>query len=277
MNVRPSPARSAFTIIELLVSLAVLAIIGVLVAQITSDTAQSTAGSQKRSETASQARMIFDRLSLDLGRMVRRPDIDYLFAKAPGNDALAFYAEATGYSANNSPTRRLSVVGYRMSTDVPFALERGARGLDWTEMAFTPVINGAQQQQLVGTNSLPSLNDASNWEVLGDYVLRTEFMYRTRGQALPTVTPPARIADLEALVLGVALIDRRTAARLSPANLEALASRFPDGEEGRTISDVWAPVVRDPQQLAQQAGVPVSAASAVRVYQRVFRLGADAL
>lgn len=260
-------ARRAFTILELLVSIAVLALLVVLVAQMTSDTAQSTAGSQKRSESAAQARMVFDRLALDLGRLVQRPDVDYEFGKANGNDFLRFYARTPGYSSDT--TRTLSVVGYRIPSN-SVTLERGARGVGWDDQAFTPFVADKQTQSLINGASLPNL-DAGDWDTLGDRVLRFEVTFLVRGNPRPTITAPTSANDLLGLNVGVVLIDRTTAGRLTAGQLVGLANQFPDARDDITVGALWAPVAGDVEKLAQTAGVPVSAAAGIRVYQKFYR------
>ena len=79
---------SAFTLIELLVSIAVLAIIIVLVARLMSSATLAMSQSGKRMDSDSQVRIIFDRMANDFAAMVRRQDVDYIFAKQNSNDTM---------------------------------------------------------------------------------------------------------------------------------------------------------------------------------------------
>ncbi|MEI6491031.1 MAG: prepilin-type N-terminal cleavage/methylation domain-containing protein [Verrucomicrobiota bacterium] len=118
----PVARTCGFTILELLVSMAVFAMLTVLIAQLTiSATAVATSGT-KRMDADSQARMIFDRMANDFAKMVKRPDVDCIFAKQPGNDAMFFFSEAPAYSASGlgSTTKNtVALVGYRISTNSP--------------------------------------------------------------------------------------------------------------------------------------------------------------
>jgi len=120
MKTEPAAATSGFSILELLVSMAVFALLAVLVAQLTiSATAVSTSGT-KRMDADSQARLIFDRMANDFAKMVKRPDVDCIFAKQPGNDAMFFYSEGPAYSsANLTKTEKntVALVGYRINTN----------------------------------------------------------------------------------------------------------------------------------------------------------------
>ena len=116
----PADRACGFTILELLVSMAVFAMLAVLVAQLTISTSSVGSAGTKRMDADSQARMIFDRMANDFAKMVKRPDADCIFAKQPGNDAMFFYSEGPAYaSANLTKTEKntVALVGYRISTN----------------------------------------------------------------------------------------------------------------------------------------------------------------
>lgn len=111
---------SGFTILELLVAMAVFAMLAVLVAQLTISATSVTTGGTKRMDADNQARLIFDRMANDFARMVKRPDADCIFAKQAGNDAMFFYSEAPAYAAESlgsSTKNTVALVGYRINTN----------------------------------------------------------------------------------------------------------------------------------------------------------------
>ena len=67
--------RTGFTLLELLVSMAVLALLTLVVAQLTNSAARVTTDSHLRMDGDSQARLVLDRLSLDFAKMLKRPDV----------------------------------------------------------------------------------------------------------------------------------------------------------------------------------------------------------
>ena len=109
---RPS---DAFTLVELLVSIAVLAIIIFMLGQLGSHSAAISRTGSKHIDTDTQARAVLDRMALDFGKMLKRTDIDY-YVKAPigyknpkahgkglklqtgqqGNDQIAFFSQVPG-------------------------------------------------------------------------------------------------------------------------------------------------------------------------------------
>lgn len=147
----------AFTLVELLVSIAVITLIIAMVAQLTKNATAIAGTGSKHIDTDTQARFVLDRMALDLGRMIKRADVDY-YVKAPigyknpkahgkglklktgepGNDQIAFFSEVPGYY-DNPPTgglSPLSLVTYRINAASPTSqtylqLERMGKGLLW--------------------------------------------------------------------------------------------------------------------------------------------------
>src|SRR5438105_265062 len=96
-----------FTLVELLVSVAVLVLLVLFVTTLVNSAATITTVSNKRMDADSQARQLLDRMAIDFAQMVKRNDLDF-FAKgttAPNsvggamivNDQIAFYSQVPGY------------------------------------------------------------------------------------------------------------------------------------------------------------------------------------
>src|SRR6266851_6938112 len=142
-----------FTLVEMLVSIGVLAILVLLISRlVNSATAVATLGN-KRMDSDSQARPLLDRMAIDFSQMIKRSDVDY-FVKQPANpetgpnpttgqnDQIAFYSQVEGYSPAISQSH-LSLVAYRINSDPSSPaynkLERLAKGLIWNgQPAPTP-------------------------------------------------------------------------------------------------------------------------------------------
>src|SRR5438093_1385328 len=74
----------AFTIIELLVSVAVLVVLVLLVSRLFSSAATITTSGNKRMTADAQLRPLFDRMAIDFSQMVKRSDVDY-YLKSSSN------------------------------------------------------------------------------------------------------------------------------------------------------------------------------------------------
>src|SRR5713226_1285338 len=76
-------ARNGFTLVELLISVVVITIIILMVAQLMKSATAVTRTGSKHIDTDTQGRAILDRMAADFGKMLRRTDVDY-FIKQPG-------------------------------------------------------------------------------------------------------------------------------------------------------------------------------------------------
>lgn len=230
--------RAAFTLVELLVAMAVLGLLIALVAQMVGGATLAITGGHKGMDADAEARMIFDRMSQDFSKMVRRTDVDYVFKEGsaspqPGNDVIAFYAGASGYydgAATAVPAadqrQDFSVVGYRV---IDAQLHRLAKGLSWgttapgqsRKMVFLPQtfvrassVTPPLTPKWPGIESTPPDGD---YQVLGELTFRFEYWYQlTDGtfsdQPYLTGTSVNGFRDVQAIVVALALLDSKSRA-----------------------------------------------------------------
>ena len=95
-----------FSILELLVAVAVLSILVVMVAQMLGSASTVTSGSRKRMAADEEARIVLDRMAADIARMVKREDVDSLFLSKAGNDEMYFYSESPAITPARPATAR---------------------------------------------------------------------------------------------------------------------------------------------------------------------------
>src|SRR4051812_28416330 len=125
---------SGFTLLELVLAMAILAILVALIGNLANHTATATGIARRQLETDGEARMIFDRMALDFASILKRKDIGSLFLKQRGNDKLFFYSETPAYflydpaASKRSP---LALVGYRINAK--FELDRLGKGMAWDD------------------------------------------------------------------------------------------------------------------------------------------------
>jgi prepilin-type N-terminal cleavage/methylation domain-containing protein len=155
--VSPHPIpKAGFTLVEMLVSVTVLVLIMTFIAQMMNSATISTTLSSRHVDTDAEARLVFDRMGADFGRMSHRTDVDFVFTKQPdlltlatssgttgstsGTDAqMFFYSEAPSYPATTtgSDESTVALIGYTINTTgtsyVPaYSMQRLSKGLTLT-------------------------------------------------------------------------------------------------------------------------------------------------
>lgn len=207
-------ASGAFTLIELLVSMVVLVLLITMVTRIFNMTASLAARANKRMDTDAQARAVLDRMAIDFGCMVKRPDVDYYLKGRPGtntqtgNDQIAFYSEVAGYYPSSGSKSPVSLVAYRVNTQfVLIGLERLGKGLVWNGVSTTntpvvflpiplasplPASGSSPTPSALATPAWPQAADAevdTDYELAGPQVFRFEYYYLLNGQRVVAATP----------------------------------------------------------------------------------------
>ena len=218
ISFRPAPPRAdGFTIVELIVSLTVLALVLVFTAQLINGTSRAIAAGSKRTDADSQSRLVFSRLGQDVARLVKRSDVDFSTFKQPdnpqagpdaqhgANDQLAFYSEtgggytpAAGASAGSFSTLTarapLSVVAYQVAAEPnggSTTLRRMAKALGWDPdpdgawacPVYLPLklgnlrVNGNPIQLFSDRPTDPTSPVDPDYATLGDMVFRFEYRY----------------------------------------------------------------------------------------------------
>lgn len=270
---------AAFSLVEMLVSIAVLTLIVLSVARLFDNAATLTATGSKRMEADGQARSFLDRFAIDFSQMLRRSDVDY-YVKTPanvqpGNDQIAFYSEVPGYYPSTGSQSPISLVSYRINAQ--FKVERLGKGLLWngvspgsTPIAFLPLTIAA---------TWPTATDEtadSDYEIAAANVFRLEYFYwLTNGNF--SVTPWDTNAghstvngmqDVAAISVAIAAIDPKSRVLLSDTQLATVTARMND----------FAPSMGPGALLAQWQDalnatddMPRSTISGIRIYQRSFR------
>jgi type II secretory pathway component PulJ len=271
-------SKAAFTIAELLVSIAVLVLLVLLVAQlIGSATAVITTGA-KHMDADTEARTVLSRMAVDFAAIVKRGDVDYYFSKNSGNDQLAFYSETSGYYPSDAtgvtPKSSVCLAGYRILNN---QLERLNKALIWNGVSSSanppgrPMVFLPQTLTTTWSNIAGGGNDA-DYQVIGDQVYRFEFCFLMRDGTLsdqpwlPPQTTFSGLNDVNAIIVALAVLDNKS--RVIAGNLAAAIGKL-DDVSGTSIE-------ANPAQLWQQKiqngdlGLPQAAASQVRIYQRYF-------
>ncbi len=244
----------AFTLIEMLVAIAVLALLTVMITQITSLSSKAINDSTKRIDGLTQARLVLDRIGIDLAARPKRSDLGLSFTKAIGNDQFEFYSEVSGYSGG----RHFSVVGYRiqeLNVYRYFQLERGVPGTDWSgtsTVLFLP-------------QTLPVIADV-DYEIISNCILRLEFCY-LKIDGTYSNTAKSDLSDVSAVAVAVAVLDINSRKMITSSQVRQLAAALPDSVEGNDPISIWHTSM---SQASFGAGVSQQVIQAIRLYQRVY-------
>jgi prepilin-type N-terminal cleavage/methylation domain-containing protein len=216
----------AFTLVEMLISIVVLALLILIFTQVINTAATIMRPANKHIDTDTQARAILDRMALDFGRMLKRTDVDY-YIKQPvkynghgnghgygkklptgqqGSDQIAFFSQVPGYYPTGYPTGSqspLSLVAYRINEDSTSAaylkLERMGKGLLWNGVDNSNQPTTYQYYNspivflpLLISDRWPPAADGSteanaDYEVVGPQVLRFEYYYLLKNGSVSDV------------------------------------------------------------------------------------------
>lgn len=265
--------HGGFTLVELLVAMAVLALLLGLFAQMVEQSQRSVAGSERHLDSDRVARSAFALLAEDVTGQIVHDFLPLGWNKQAGNDALAFYTTRPGYSGN----RDASWVEYRVN---PGSLKRGVQGM---EFGAQDVKTSAQESLIRAYPSAdgPSI-EAADRVAEGVIRLETAFLVRRPAGAGTDLkaAPPQRaaspgeidIGNVDAVVVSLVVLAPRWRAIVNDSAMARLAAQFPDAEDAQSTMTRWQAVADDPAALAAAADIPLAAAQAVKIYERTFYL-----
>jgi prepilin-type N-terminal cleavage/methylation domain-containing protein len=270
----------AFTLVEMLVSVAILTLIVLLVVRLFNDAAILTNSGTKRMEADGQARPFLDRIAIDFAQMLKRSDLDY-YVKTPGNvqfgnDQIAFYTEVPGYYPSAGSQSPVSLVSYRVN--VQSKAERLGKGLLWNGVSFssTPIVFLPRTIAA----SWPSATDGttdSDYEIAAANVFRFEYYYwLTNGNLSDTPwditaghTAINGMQDVATISVAIAAIDPKSRVLLSDMQVTTIAARMEDFTSSMGCGGL---LTQWQNALNATNDMPRPAISGIRIYQRYFQI-----
>jgi len=272
---------NAFTLAELLVSIAVLIFLVLFASRVVDSAATISTLGNKRMDADSQARPILDRMGVDLTQMIRRSDLD-CYSKSnlewqANNDRIAFFCNVRGYYPSSGPQSPISLVAYRINSDPGSPafnrLQRMSKGLVWNGVS---TIN---KPILFGLGAIPAYWPAAadnntadiDYELFGPQVFRFEYFYLLKSGLISNSPGAAGLQDVAAISVAIAVIDQRSRLLLTNSQVTTLASRLKDFDPAQPMDDLmtsWRTV------LDSIGDMPRVATNGVRLYQRYFYLTA---
>lgn len=279
----PSPnpvrglSRAAFTLIEMMVVMALLGVILTITVTISTGSTELIGKTRARIAADEIAATTFDQIALDLHqRVVRREATVRLVKRAGGspeggNDELVLLTTRSGYPLlGESADRRVSAVHYRVQQH---QLVQAASGYDFGSAGSQPdESNGTLKIFGMPEKGPADLRDG--WfETMVPGVIRMEFTVVARnGSERVLADPPDDFRDVEALVVSLVVLDPKRTRFLKPQQRDRIAREFPDAVNGTLPLERWTPIERDLANRLPAAEVPRAALRHVRVYQRHISL-----
>ncbi|MEZ0294867.1 MAG: type II secretion system protein J [Candidatus Methylacidiphilales bacterium] len=295
--------RRAFTLMEVLVAMAVLTVLVLLIAQITNAVFDAIRLSNRAVDAAAQSRLAFDRIGLDINAMVKRADADFV-AKPTSGPSNEYVLQLLASSPSSDTTtgfknRGISLVGYRIlphaNNDGRACLIRGAKAISWDTSGWMGLDNDGYPVQF-SSSSYPLKLVDSDFDVLAPGVVRMVVGYQlypdneevdladgthlanARGQIVYSApvygasAPDNQHMDLSrvsALIIGLAVIDLTSLKLLDATKVNTLASAFSAMPPVNAMPvEKW---MADTSNLtALPNTIPAPVRSSVRLYQRVY-------
>lgn len=265
----------AFTILELLVAIAVLAMIVGLLATAMSEASRLTVRGHKQMDLDSDARLVFDRIASDIRRLVPGDDIDAGFVTDDsGNSRPAFFTRVRGVGGTSSSVRPVSLVGYRLFQagarnvgSPPLQLQRAAVASEWTGSFLT----FSETPDLRRADGVFAFSDPGAFQSLSEQILRFSIRFLVEeedGSYRLQALPPDRIESIRAFVIGLAMLDLRSQEILTSDQILSVASAFSNPAEGADFLTAWNSILTAP--TFPPHGVPAGATTGLRVYQRTI-------
>jgi hypothetical protein len=250
-------ADGAFTILEVLVAMAVFLMMALMVVSLVDGTMRVTSQSQRRINADDGTRQALDRMTADFSHAIVRADLPVRIEKNASNDSITFFAKAEGYS----PGRGISMIGYRVSTK---GLERGAEATGWTNSAlgFTTV------SAAIANPTYLQIAD-TNYETVAPEIFRLEFAFlmgdgaisnSAVGSSVVSIASSPRTSTtntIRGVIVGVATLDTRVR-KMFPNPLV-----FPDAANNVDILSGWNANISN-------ASLPLPVRESLRIYKRTL-------
>lgn len=303
MSHSPRRKSAAFSLVEILVAVAVLALLGMMIVQITSAVHTTTRLSTRAIDASAQARLAFERLSGDLGVLVKRADVDFHADNSGLTEALVFLSNTAAADPNSAAAgfqnRGSSYVSYRVAahpdnTGRP-CLIRGSHALGWGDRGYAGLTTNATTIRMTNTGFpvafLPTASTATSpgdYDLLAPGVIRFVVGFQlypdnnavtlqdgttianARGQIV--YSPPMRsggidLSRVSALVVGIVSGDVESLKLLSAAQISSLAALFVLPGTNQLPVALWTQTLNTP---ANFNNFPRPASQSLRVYQRFY-------
>jgi prepilin-type N-terminal cleavage/methylation domain-containing protein len=271
--------RTGFTLVELLVVIALLAVVLTITVEISRRSLEQIAQTSSRIATDKIATTTFDQISFDLQQRLLRDESTVRVVKRAvdsaedplGNDELVLMTIRPGYPLlATSADRRVSTVHYRVDDH---ELVQASSGYKFGAAGTPP----DPAQGTLKLYELPAAGPADlpdEWfRTLERGVIRMEYGVIIKGGAgTVTTTIPADFNTVESVVITMVVLEPTRSRMLTDTQRERIAKEFPDAVNGTLPLAEWSRIERELIDRIPTSEVPRAPLRHVRVYQRCIAL-----
>lgn len=261
----------AFSLVEMMVSLAVVAVMLTLLNSLVGHVAQTWRSGKVASDNQSKARIALDIIARDLAHSLVNEGLPG-FLDSSGRPSLTFHSAQCGPVNGGFSTRPLSLISYRLMDTGEFS----QRGLQRAQLGFdfaTPPTSAAAFPAQVPATALA----AAQYQVIGPGILRMAYCFQSAdGSFTETLVcnPATPAACSKSVSVCLLVIDEETLRLLERNSQYAeFLQRFDqavasNGQAGKKLP-LWTETLRDPSLFA---GLPRVVAKSLAIYERTVPL-----
>lgn len=254
---RSLETKKGFSLLEMLVAMAVLILLVTLLSMTLSQTSLAVFNTRDRSEIEARAGLVFSIFGRDFNQSILSVRDISPAEKKPGNDTVSFYTKRRGYTGD----RPLSAVTYEV---LDGELRRGAVG---QKFGVSSDVAGREILRIDPLAPIPKPVTEDN-QVVASGVVRMEVGYidSSSSEASFVVNWPGT-AKVTSVLVTLVMVEGEGRVSLDSTQLAALEEFFPDASDGEPPLAGW-------QALAQNTdgSLPTAIHRSLRVYQRLFAL-----
>lgn len=260
--------RKGFTIVELLVATAVLALILALLLQIVNHTLQASKLASQQLDATQSARRALDMITSDLAHAVVSESSTVIYRDTP---VLAFLRHGRGSSAGDAP--RFLGVNYQLVNN---SLMRGYSNVPWSAVDFltaasqNPTVSSELSTGILQFSVLASLEDGtvstlaslpSSTVASGTVLYKGQTVPAGWSALIPVHSPTGSSPRVQSLLILIAAIDEQNY-KILPAEARDI---FPQ-------PTATADPVGDWERILAAAEMPSPARAAIRFHSKVVPL-----
>jgi len=283
----PLRSRKGFTLVEILVAMAVLALMMTGLATIISFVSKTWLAGINIVDNFTKARVMLNLLDRDIQQMVLRRDVA-AFSDASGNPACAFYTRVQGnQGTSTTDPRNLSLVEYSLnpasSPSTSSVLQRTELGLFFSSGTMAL---GYPNPPPLPTTTFTGTNQANQTETVGNGVIAFQWQFVDGTGTIQsnsgssnaysyTFSNPAAPANSRAVIVSLLVMSNNAYTfALDTNNLGNVAGCFASttAPTGETYAQSWNAILNSPPAAYANLPAPLRSPGSILVFQRYIPL-----